>query len=73
VLTGALSVPRAQAKRWLESLGAKVVGSVSARTHTVVAGEAAGSKLSKAEKLGIRVMDESGLFDLLRSHDIEPD
>lgn len=72
VLTGALSVPRAQARRWLESLGAKVVGSVSSKTHTVVAGEAAGSKLTKAEKLGIRVLDEAEFFELLRSHGVEP-
>ncbi|HKJ16862.1 MAG TPA: NAD-dependent DNA ligase LigA [Xanthomonadales bacterium] len=71
VLTGALSVPRAQAKRWLEGLGAKVVGSVSSKTHTVVAGEAAGSKLTKAEKLGIDVMDEAGLLELLSSHGVE--
>ena len=71
VLTGALSVPRAQAKRWLESLGAKVVGSVSSKTHTLVAGEAAGSKLTKAEKLGIEVIDEAAFFEFLASHGIE--
>jgi DNA ligase (NAD+) len=60
VLTGVLSMPRAQAKRTLESLGAKVTGSVSARTDVVLAGEEAGSKLTKAEKLGIEVIDEEG-------------
>ena len=58
VLTGTLSVPRARAKQWLERLGAKVSGSVSGKTHALVAGEAAGSKLEKAEKLGVTVLDE---------------
>ena len=71
VLTGALSVPRVQAKRWLESLGAKVVGSVSAKTHTLVAGEAAGSKLTKAQKLGIEIMSEEDFFGLLDSHGVD--
>jgi len=73
VLTGAISVPRARAKHWLESLGARVAGSVSSSTSTVVAGEAAGSKLAKAEKLGVEVMDENQFFDLLRSQGIEVD
>lgn len=73
VLTGALSVPRARAKQWLESLGAKVAGSVSGNTTTLVAGEAAGSKLAKAEKLGVEVLDEAALFELVRSHGIDPD
>jgi DNA ligase (NAD+) len=73
VLTGTISVPRARAKAWLESLGARVVGSVSKSTNTVVAGEAAGSKLTKAQKLGIEVIDEKSFFDLLRSHGIEID
>ena len=47
VLTGALSMPRIQAKNLLESLGAKVTGSVSAKTSTLLAGEAAGSKLPR--------------------------
>jgi DNA ligase (NAD+) len=73
VLTGAISVPRAKAKHWLESLGARVAGSVSNNTSTVVAGEAAGSKLTKAEKLGINVMDEQQFFEFLRSNGIEVD
>lgn len=72
VLTGALSVPRAQAKRWLETLGAKVVGSVSSKTHTLVAGEAAGSKLTKAEKLGIDVINEERFFEFLEAHGLNP-
>ena len=68
VLTGTLSVPRARAKNLLESLGARVTGSVSASTSAVLAGEAAGSKLRQAEKLGIRVIDEAGFQELLRSY-----
>jgi DNA ligase (NAD+) len=73
VLTGSISVPRARAKNWLESLGARVAGSVSGNTTTVVAGEAAGSKLTKAEKLGIEVIDESTFFERLRGYGIDPD
>ncbi len=59
VLTGALSQPRIQFKNQLEALGAKVSGSVSGKTSVVLAGEAAGSKLTKANKLGVKVMSES--------------
>lgn len=60
VLTGTLSqMSRDEAKAILEQLGAKVTGSVSAKTDIVIAGEAAGSKLVKAEQLGVRVWDES--------------
>lgn len=58
VLTGSLSKPRIQFKNLLESLGAKVSGSVSGKTSVVLAGESAGSKLAKAEKLGVTVMTE---------------
>ncbi|HCR45914.1 MAG TPA: DNA ligase, partial [Marinobacter hydrocarbonoclasticus] len=62
VLTGTLSgMTRDQAKEKLEQLGAKVAGSVSKKTACVVAGEAAGSKLAKAEQLGVPVLDEAGL------------
>ncbi|WP_372870445.1 NAD-dependent DNA ligase LigA [Shewanella sp.] len=66
VLTGTLtSLGRTEAKAKLEALGAKVAGSVSKNTHCVVAGEAAGSKLAKAQELGITVLDEAGLIDLI--------
>ena len=68
VLTGTLGMPRARAKTLLESLGARVTGSVSAKTTTVLAGEAAGSKLRKAESLGIEVIDEDAFRALLESH-----
>ncbi len=69
VLTGGLtSMSRDIAKEQLQALGAKVSGSVSAKTSVVVAGEKAGSKLTKAEKLGIAVLDEAGLIALLAEH-----
>lgn len=69
VLTGTLeSMSRDDAKAHLLALGAKVAGSVSAKTDFVVAGPGAGSKLTKAEELGLQVMDESALLDLLRHH-----
>jgi DNA ligase (NAD+) len=70
VLTGALSMPRIQAKSLLESLGAKVSGSVSAKTSAVLAGEAAGSKLAKAQKLGVRVISESDFVEYLESQGV---
>ncbi|MBB5320400.1 NAD-dependent DNA ligase LigA [Marinobacter oulmenensis] len=72
VLTGTLSsMTRDQAREKLESLGAKVAGSVSGKTACVVAGEAAGSKLAKAEKLGVQVMDESALGEFLKNHGLD--
>jgi DNA ligase (NAD+) len=71
VLTGTLSMPRARAKSLLTSLGARVTGSVSASTSVVLAGDAAGSKMRKAEALGIRVIDETEFHDLLRSHGLD--
>jgi len=65
VLTGTLSRPRDEYKAELQALGAKVAGSVSKKTDYVVAGEAAGSKLAKAEQLGVTVLDEDGLRGLL--------
>jgi DNA ligase (NAD+) len=67
VLTGTLSKPRDQYKSQLQALGAKVAGSVSKKTDYVVAGEAAGSKLTKAQELGVEVLDEAGLLTLLDS------
>lgn len=71
VLTGALSMPRIQAKNLLESLGAKVTGSVSAKTSTLLAGEAAGSKLTRAQKLGVKVISESDFVEYLESQGVD--
>ena len=66
VLTGSLQIlTRDEAKDRLTALGAKVTGSVSKKTDLVVAGEAAGSKLAKAEELGIKVLDENDFNALL--------
>ena len=66
VLTGTLpTLGRDEAKALLEARGAKVSGSVSKKTHFVVAGEDAGSKLAKARELGIAVIDEAGLRQML--------
>lgn len=66
VLTGTLpTLSRSEAAAKLKALGAKVAGSVSSKTSYVVAGEAAGSKLDRANQLGITVIDENGLFELL--------
>ena len=63
VLTGKLiSMSRDQVKEKLESLGAKVSGSVSKNTHCLIAGEAAGAKRSKAESLGITIIDEAAFI-----------
>ena len=70
VLTGALSgLDRNAAKDRLQALGAKVAGSVSAKTNAVIAGADAGSKLAKAEQLGVPVWDEEQLLQLLEEHE----
>ena len=69
MLTGTLTnMTRDEAKQRLILLGAKVAGSVSAKTTAVIAGENAGSKLAKAEKLGIQILTEEDLNRLLSAH-----
>ena len=66
VITGTLaSLSRNEAKEWLIARGAKVSGSVSGKTDYLIAGENPGSKLDKARSLGIQVLDETGLIDIL--------
>jgi DNA ligase (NAD+) len=72
VLTGTLeTLARSAAKVYLLSLGAKVSGSVSTKTTKVVAGPGAGSKLEKAQQLGLRVLEEKDLIMLLKEHGID--
>ena len=69
VLTGTLTqMGRSEAKAALQSLGAKVSGSVSAKTHFLVAGEKSGSKLVKAQDLGVTILTEDDLVSLLKKH-----
>lgn len=65
VLTGALSRPREEVARRLEQAGARVVESVSSRTSYVVCGDQPGSKLMRAQQLGVPVLDERGLLAML--------
>ena len=68
VITGTLpTLSREQAQALLEEAGAKVAGSVSKKTTGVIAGEAAGSKLEKANALGVPVLDESALMALVKA------
>ena len=68
VLTGALqSLSRSDAKKQLQSMGAKVSGSVSKKTDIVVVGVDPGSKAVKAQELGIDIIDEESLIVLLNS------
>lgn len=74
VLTGNISfASRDELKQWFELNGAKVTGSVSKNTSLLVAGPGAGSKLDKARQLGIRILDEAGLIELLNSGDLLPE
>jgi DNA ligase (NAD+) len=66
VLTGTLpTLTREEAKERIEAAGGKVSGSVSKKTSFVVAGEEAGSKLEKAEQLGVKVLNEAALLEML--------
>jgi len=65
VLTGTLNLPRDQVKKTIEDAGGRVSGSVSKKTDYVIAGADAGSKLDKAKELGISVIGEKGLDELL--------
>ena len=66
VLTGTLpTLTREAAKEMIESAGGRVSGTVSKKTNYLVAGEEAGSKLDKAQSLGVTVLDEAGLRALL--------
>ena len=72
VITGTLSgLSREQATQILQELGARVSGSVSAKTKAVVAGEKAGSKLEKAEKLGVTVMSEAEFLAFVEGHGVD--
>jgi DNA ligase (NAD+) len=66
VLTGTLpNLTREDVKAKIEAAGGRVSGSVSKKTHYLVAGEEAGSKLDKAQELGVKVLDEAGLLEML--------
>ena len=65
VLTGSLSLPRAELKDRLQSLGAKVTGSVSKKTDYVVVGDDPGSKYDKAIRLGVEVLDEAACIEMI--------
>ena len=68
VLTGTLpTLTREEAKQRIEAAGGKVSSAVSSKTSYLVAGEEAGSKLDKAKKLAISVLDEAGLFAILKT------
>ncbi len=67
VITGTLSsMKRSEAKKEMEALGAKITGGVTGKTNLLVAGEKAGSKLEKAEKMGIEILDEQAFLGRLK-------
>lgn len=65
VITGALSKPREEIAAWIEARGGKVTDSVSKKTSYVVVGESPGSKVAKAQQLGVTILDEAGLNELI--------
>jgi DNA ligase (NAD+) len=67
VITGTLSKPRDQIQSWIESHGGNVSSSISKNTSYLVAGDAAGSKLDKANALGVTVLNEDELYNLVES------
>jgi DNA ligase (NAD+) len=67
VITGALSVGREEIKAMIEAAGGKVAGSVSKKTDALVAGAEAGTKLTKAQELGVAIWSEADLRALLNS------
>ena len=71
VLTGAMSQPRGEIQKLLESLGAKITSSVSKKTDFVIYGEDAGSKYEKALKLGVRVLTELEMRDELEDEELK--
>ena len=72
VITGTLSMRRPEAAQKLKQLGAKVASSVSKKTDVVVAGDAAGSKLTKAQELGVKVLNSTEFDAFLKEH-LPPD
>ena len=71
-MTGTLpSLSRTEASDIIKSLGGKISTSVSKNTDFVVAGDKAGSKLDKAEKLGIKIIDEAELIEMAKNKDTE--
>jgi DNA ligase (NAD+) len=74
VITGTLpSLSREELKEMLEAAGGKVSGSVSKKTHYLVAGSDAGSKLDKARELDVPILDEAGVFALLKDSSFKPE
>ena len=65
VITGTLSKPRPEFKKIIEAEGGKVSGSISSKTDYLLAGEKAGSKRTKAEQLGVTILDEVSFSNLL--------
>ncbi len=64
VFTGSMTIPRQKAKQLAIAAGAKVTSSITGKTTLLVAGENAGSKLNKAEKLGVRIISEREFLEL---------